>query len=212
MENIYENKRETVEEVNLWTTIWTAPRKAVRAGINGGKMQFAMYLAIIAGIIRFLDKAVSEYLGDTLPFLVVLIMALGVGTLLGFFSWWIMSGVSTLVGKWLRGTGTYKEMKIAIGISYIPFVVSGILYIFDLLFLRTALFKDVDLSVFQALWILFSASVSVVLSVWSFVVLVKAVAEAHRFSAWRGLATVILPSLVFTLGLVALFTSFLLFV
>ena len=40
------------------------------------------------------------------------------------------------------------------------------------------------------------AFVSIVIGIWSFVISIKTMAEAHQFSSWRGLATILAPTLV----------------
>ena len=196
MENTYENEPAPMEEMNPWTLVWTAPRKAVRSAITNNKTQLAFILAMIFGITSFFDRAIGRNLGDTFPFLLVLVMTLVGGAIGGLLGWWILSGISFFIGKWLGGTGTYEEMKIAVGISYIPVALTGVLYVLDLLILRTSLFKDVEVSVFQALWLLFSASIGVVFSFWSIFIVIKGVAEAHRFSSWKALLTLVLPFVI----------------
>lgn len=39
-------------------------------------------------------------------------------------------------------------------------------------------------------------AIQLVMALWSFILLVKTTAEVHRFSAWRGLATVLIPGIV----------------
>lgn len=196
MVNTYESKQDMIEEVNLWSTIWIAPRKAIRSAIDYDKKKLSMMLIVIVGIINFLDRAIGQNLGDSIPFLLILVLALVGGTIAGFIGWWILSGLATFIGKWLGGVGTYEEMKIAVGISYIPIAFSGVLYIFDVLFLGQSLFMNVEVSVFQVIWLLFSSSIGVVLSCWSMFILIKGVAEAHRFSSWKSLLTLILPFII----------------
>ena len=196
MENTYENNPTPMEEVNPWTLVWTAPRKAVRSAITHNKSQLAFYLAIIFGITSFFDRAIGNNLGDTFPFWLVLIMTLIGGAIGGLIGWWVLSGLAFFIGKWVGGVGTYEEMKIAVGVSYIPVAITGVLYILDMLILRASLFKDVEISLFQGLWLLFSASIGVVFSFWSIFIVIKGVAEAHRFSSWKALLTLVLPFII----------------
>lgn len=193
MGNIYGNQPEEVSEVNVWKAIWSRPRKAMRTAINQNKMQLAMLLTIVTGIVNSLDRAINEELGEKMPFLLILVTAIIVGALGAFIGWWILSGLTTWIGKWFGGKGTYKEMKIVVGISNIPIALAGVLYIFDILFLGQSLFMDVDISIMQFFWVLFSASVGFVASGWSLFLLIKGIAEAHRFSSWKALFTVLIP-------------------
>lgn len=204
MKNIYENTAEPTDVVNPWTAIWITPRKAVRSAITHNKTQLAFILAMIYGIASLFDQAIGDNFGDSMPFLLVLVIILIGGAISGLIGWWILSGLSTLVGGWLGGVGTYEEMKIAVGISNIPVALTTVLYIFDLLFLRTALFQDVEVSVFQGIWLLFSASLGTVFSFWSIFILIKGVAEAHRFSSWKAILTLVLPTIILIVAAVIL--------
>lgn len=77
--------------------------------------------------------------------------------------------------------------------------------VLDVLFLGEKLFIDAVLSPFQIGWLLLSAFFVFILAVWSFFLMIKAVAEAYQFSSWKGLLTLIIPAaviLVLVLGIV----------
>lgn len=196
MENTYEKEQDSAKALNPWISIWTSPKKIIRSAINGEKTKLVYILVIIAGILRALDGAVADNMGDSIPFATILLISLFGGAVIGIVGWWILSGLMTFLGKWVGGVGSYEEMKIAVGISYIPLAFSACLYVLDLVILKRALFMDVSLSVFQALWLLFSAVITFVLSVWAIIILIKGIAEVHRFSSWKGLLTFILPSIL----------------
>src|SRR5690606_13211011 len=109
------------------------------------------------------------------------------GAIVGMLSWLIWSAINYYVGKLLKGKGTIQEMNTAMAISFIPLAVSGIFCLLDVIFLRDALFVEAYLSPFQIGWLLVSAFFVFILSVWSLFLMIKAVAEVHRFSSWKGL-------------------------
>lgn len=196
MENVSENHSATGHVVNPWTSIWIKPRATVRSAISNKPMRFAIILASIAGVTQLLDRAMNKNLGDSMSTMAILLLAILAGPILGLIGWWISSGVAYIVGKWVGGIGSFEEMKMAVGLSSIPIVVSVGLYLLDLLFLGDALFMDVEVSMFQFLWLLFSVICSAVLSVWSIVILIKGIAEVHLFSSWKAVLTLIIPFVI----------------
>ncbi|MCG7334541.1 YIP1 family protein [Sporosarcina sp. ACRSM] len=185
------------EDLNVWTSIWIRPRETVRYAIDNKSMKFALILVLISGVFDVLNGASQNNTGDVIPISVILLLAVVLGPFLGWIGWWIGAGIATFVGKWFGGIGKFEELKMAFAISYIPIIIGAILWIPDLLILGEALFiEDIDISAGKWLWLIFSGFIGVVLGIWSFIITIKAIAEAHRFSAWRGLLTVIIPSVV----------------
>ncbi|MEI3613874.1 Yip1 family protein [Pseudogracilibacillus sp. SO30301A] len=190
------NVDEKGEKLNPWLTIWYAPRATMRSAINYRNSKLLIFLAIMAGITEFFDRAISDNLGVHMNFWVVLLMIIVVGGIIGIISWFIWSAINYYVGKLLKGKGTYDEMRVAMAISFIPFAISVIFCFLDVLFLREKLFTNAVLSPFQIGWLLLSAFFVFILAVWSFFLMIKAVAEAHQFSSWKGLLTLIIPAAV----------------
>ncbi|MFC5587652.1 YIP1 family protein [Sporosarcina soli] len=190
------------EDLNVWTSVWIRPRETVRYAIDNKSMRFALILVLISGVFDVLNGASQNNTGDVLPVPLILILAVVLGPLLGWIGWWIGAGIATFVGKWFGGIGEFEELKMAFAISYIPFILGGILWIPDLLILGEAVFiEDVDISAGKWIWLIFSGFIGIVLGIWSFIITIKAIAEAHRFSAWRGLLTVIIPSVLIVIVL-----------
>ena len=114
------------------------------------------------------------------------------GMIIAIPGWFIGSAVSTIVGQYLGGTGDFRDLRVAtawggVGIVVLSIIAPAI----------NGLQRPGEPS---ALACLFSAVVLVVLP-WTVVLMVAAVAEAHEFSKWRAVVTVVAPMLV--LGLLA---------
>ena len=200
------------EELNLWMSIWTKPREAVRYAIDQKSMKFAIILALIAGVFNMLNGASSNNLGDTMSIPYIFVLAFVVGPTLGWISWWISAGLAKMVGTWLGGTGRFVELKMAFAVSYIPLILVGVLWIPDLLILGKMLFvENFYISLGQQIWLFVSGIINIVVGVWIFVITIMAIAEAHRFSAWRGFWTIVIPSVFVITVLLLLFLPFIIF-
>ncbi len=195
------------EKLNPWISIWISPRKTVRYAIDNNMMKFALILALVAGVFDSLNVASQNNIGDVMSVPMILVLAVVLGPMIGLIGWWIGAGIATIFGSWLSGTGTFADLKMAYAISYIPIILVGLLWIPDLLVLGESLFiEDLDISAGKLIWPFFSGFIGIVVGIWSFIITVKAIAEAHRFSAWRGLLTVIIPSvLIFVVLYIFLF-------
>ncbi|WP_342511838.1 Yip1 family protein [Sporosarcina sp. FSL K6-1522] len=197
------------KDLNVWTSIWIKPRETVRYALNHKTMKFAVILALITGVFDMLNGAVQNNLGDTMSITTIFVLAILLGPILGVIGWWIAAGIATIVGLWFGGTGTFTDLKMAFAISYIPIILGGVLWIPDVLILGEALFmENFDISVGSSIWLFISGFFSIVLGVWSFIITVKAIAEAHKFSAWRGLWTVLIPATLVILVLFIIFLPF----
>ncbi|AOV07091.1 Yip1 family protein [Sporosarcina ureilytica] len=194
MKSMYHDESELKNEVNPWTAIWYSPRAAIRSFIENQRTMIACVLAILTGVTNVLNKAMDDNIGEHMAIPAILLLAFIGGAIAGLIGWFFLSGMMLLIGKLFGGKATFKEMSMGIAAAYIPLALSIILYVLDLLFLGEKLFMDVQLSTFQVLWILLSGFIALILSIWSIFLTVKAVAEAHRFSSWKGLLTVIIPS------------------
>lgn len=184
------------EKLNPWLTIWYKPRATFRSAINYKNMNLLVFLAIMAGVTETFDRAIAENMGEHMSTLMVFLFIIILGAIVGMLSWLIWSAINYYVGKLLKGKGTIQEMNTAMAISFIPLAVSGIFCLLDVVFLRDALFVEAYLSPFQIGWLFVSAFFVFILSVWSLFLMIKAVAEVHRFSSWKGLLTLLIPTAV----------------
>lgn len=193
------------EQRNLWKSIWLEPRETVRYAIDHKTMKYAIMLVLIASLFDMLNVMTQKTM-PTSSFILWVIVLIPIFALIG---WWIGAGIATMVGKWFGGTGRFAELKMAYAISYIPVILVGLLWIPDLLILGESLFSD-DLSVsgWRVIWQFFSGFVGVVIGIWSFIITVMAVAEAHRISGWRGFWTVVIPSAFIVIVVLIFFLPF----
>ncbi|MBE1556110.1 Yip1 family protein [Sporosarcina limicola] len=185
------------EKMNPWLSVWVKPRKTMRYVIETKSMQYMLIVVLISGVIDILDKASNKNLGDSFALPLIILMALVLGPLFGWIGWWTSSGISYWVGKWFGGQGSFDDLRMAFAVSYIPLVLLGVFWIFDILIVGAALFTEApEVPYSQIVWLIIRSIISVIVGIWSTVILINTVAEAHRFSAWKAFATIILPVVV----------------
>jgi hypothetical protein len=203
---------EASEGINPWLTIWVQPRKTIRFMIENSKFGWVFLLVCLAGISNVLDIASNANMVDKVSTSTVGIVLIGIfiGAILGLVVWSLSSLLYWSIGKLFKGTGTLREIMTASAWAFIPIVLSLILWIPDLQILGDGAFSAIPSAItpFEGIVIIFSAIVELVFSIWYVVILVKAIAEAHQFSAWKSVGTVFIPG--FTIFFLMVFSIFIL--
>ncbi|MEF7566128.1 Yip1 family protein [Bacillus infantis] len=193
-------------------SIWTAPRETIRHQMKHSKFGWLFLLAALAGISYFLDSASTGNLADKANASAggIVLIGLFAGPVLGLISWVFFSAVYFGIGKLFGGESTFKEMLYAVAWSNIPIIASLLLWIPDLGIMGDGAFSQYlsDVNGFGVIIILFTSFLEIVLTVWYAVILVKGVAAAHQFSAWKGLGVIIVPGLfVLLLAILLVFVT-----
>lgn len=162
-----------------WLTIWFYPRLSVRSAIERKYMDLAIYLAILAGIAVIFRLRMFTQIGADMPILSNLIVISLIGVIVGLVCWFVDAAIIFGIGKLLKGRARFYELLIALGVSLIPIASSVVICILDIFIVGEKLFAPGTL---KSSWLLFSNSVTVVLTVWSLALVVCAVVEAFKHS------------------------------
>ncbi|MCM3637522.1 YIP1 family protein [Sporosarcina luteola] len=183
--------------VNPWTSVWLHPRQTVQYVMDYKNGSFVLMIAAITGVIHFLDQATGNELFENWNIAAVLLVALLAGPVIGVIGLYIASGIYHAFSLMLGGLGTFEETRRAFTVSSIIIVIGGLIWIPDLLILGQGNFSsDYDFSIGQLGWSMISLIVNFIVGIWSLIVLIAAIAEVHRFSAWKATLAVILPILI----------------
>lgn len=176
------------ESKNPWVDIWKNPRETMRSILNTNPYRWIIWLALISGLLTaltwigylWIQYPEKENYRQTL-FLVSLII---VGCILSLFHLYFGSWLLQVVGNWLKGQGNYTQVKSAVGWANYPFIIVGILNLLGLATLKYPLLSFMISLVYLAFF------------VWAIVIYLNLLSEAHRFSIWRALATILIASAI----------------
>ncbi|RCW44922.1 YIP1 family protein [Paenibacillus prosopidis] len=203
IENHYEPpyKRDP-EGLAPWLSVWVRTRETIRQFLDSSNPASNMIvIALLAGIVNALNQASSKgYLDDSSIGALIFVVIAG-GMIGGLVSLYFLSFILKWTGSWLGGAGTSAELRVAVtrGIN-VPVIMVGILWIPELLLFGQELFTTemprVDASPILTGLYYFFLGIEVILSVWSIIIALKAIGEAHRFSAWKALWSVIIPGII----------------
>ncbi|MCM3711001.1 Yip1 family protein [Sporosarcina luteola] len=184
-------------QLNPWTSVWLHPRKTVQYVMEYKTGSFVLMIAALTGIIHFLDQATGNDLFKNWNIAAVLLVALLAGPVIGVIGLYIASGIYHAFSLMLGGLGTFEETRRAFTVSSIIIIVGGLIWIPDLLILGQGNFSsDYDFSIGQLGWSMISLIVNFTVGIWSLIVLIAAIAEVHRFSAWKAALAVFLPIII----------------
>jgi hypothetical protein len=181
-------------------SVWTDPRLAVRQGARTDAARLVIAVASLAGVLDGLQNfAVGRSLKPHWGAFAVL-FALVLGPLLGLLQFAIGGALIAVVGRMLGGAGDSSDVRVALACSRIPELVALPFWIPVIAVHGVEMFEmdqpyPLALAVFMGL--------QGALLVWSWVLRVIAVAEAHDFSCWRAFFTMVLAWLVPILAFVA---------
>lgn len=189
-----------------WLTIWISPRQTIRRIVDTNAEYGVIPLAVLSGIQQVLDRASKQGWGDNQSLIVVLIFALVGGVLSGIVGVYLNGALYQWTGSWLGGQATTKEVRCAAAWSSIADI-ALLIFVLPLIgvFGRNWFTSSADwLSPTQAgVLLAFLGTIGLVSFCWKVFLFAKCLAEVHRFSAWKGLATAVLGMAVIVVPVVA---------
>ena len=175
-----------------WLSIWIWPRKTIRQIVDADPRYGVTLLAILAGFGQALDEASSGDMGDTLSLPAIFVLCAILGPIGGLISLYFAAALWRWTGSWLGGKASSQEVRAAIAWSSVPNIWAMLLWVPYLAICREEMFTSAmprtEASLLLLLLLLGLGLVEIVISLWAFIVLLKCLAEVHRFSAWRALA------------------------
>lgn len=189
--------------LNPFLSVWLHPKQTARYVIEQKSLFYVIMLIIfgyIAGAFSgFLDTALYPDFSYIWIFLIAIILS----PILGIIVMFITTGIVFLVGKLLKGTGSFWDVFKASSLSSIPSIFTGPVYILWMFASPESFFFVNELSAIAVI----GTILIITISIWSIVILVAAIAEAHQFSIIRSIITLIILTIllfIFIFGLIAI--------
>lgn len=199
------------QNLNPWFSIWVRPRQTIRKIIDNNSKNMVILLAILGGISQTLGKASSKNLGDDYPLSIIFFIALFIGSIGGVSGLYIVSALLKWTGKWIGGQGSYDDIITANAWSNVPFIGALILWVPQLALFGQEMFTSNTPIIDSNPILLFTyvgfGIIGIIIAIWGFIIWLKCLGEAQRFSAWKALVNLLLPGLIiilpfFVIGLI----------
>ena len=201
----------SLEPINPWIGIVTQPRATIRYILDSGKWNniwaiyaiiFAMMIPIM--ILSMLMQPPSQQLPpgmDQSVFYGIMVgMAIGmvvIGYPIGMLIIYLYSYLFKVAGGWLDGVGTTSDLRIAFTWSYVASLYLNIIMIipYGLIAYSNYTTDSAD-PARQIIMSLIVMAISLPVTIIYMIIASKCIGETHRFSAWRGLGTILLAGLI----------------
>lgn len=193
---VREDRIRKEHDVNPFTDIWLRTRDTVRFVIEHKSAKYIILLIIFTGFASGLIGLMNTRSADSAPWVNLFQVLIGgpIGSAFGYF---IGAAVLVVVGRLFKGTATYEEMFRALVTAQIPQIWLLPLLIIWALAAPETFFAD-RMDVEGDPIVVIMSIVMAVVSIWTFVIVCKAVGEAHRVSSWRGFFIVLIPAFIIT--------------
>lgn len=182
-----------------WLAILVRPRRTIRAILDTNPKLHVHKLAILAGFDLGLSAASETFRVDR-SLLTILALSLTAGAFKGIVALYIFGWALVLTGSWFGGRGTSVELRTAVAWSagvlgasmlvlWLPMLV-----IFGRKLFMTGSGESSD-PVFAAAQSVF-ATIAILVGVWQFIIALVSVSEAHQFSKWRALGSIVVGAVL----------------
>lgn len=204
MENYTETPKEERPKLNPFLAVWMHPKQAARYMINKKSIGFAILVLSIGYIGSLMSGLIDSELFPNLSPWILALLCVIFAPIAGIIGTAFSALISWLFGKLFKGTGTYSDLFKGLSLTAIPFIVLIPLY---LIWLITSPDSLLDPNFIGSLpWIFWpTILVTIVVSIWSFVISVGVVAEAHQISNWMAFFTIFIPGIILFVVLFVLF-------
>lgn len=190
--------------INPWLQIWMKPRETMRAIVKTDPKYRFYLLSGIYGFTLLLQLAQNISLGDTVSLTAIFSGAVVLSVLMGILGITIMSGLLYWTGGWIGGNASYVDVRAAVAWSNVPNIVNIVIWLVligvfgNRLFLHT--FAETPFIGTELTVVFFAFVLQTVISVWGFIIALKALGEVQGFSAWKALLNVLIPFFMVTIG------------
>jgi hypothetical protein len=164
--------------------MWVQPRRTLRTLLQLKPTYGLLWLVTVYALQRALFFAHYWSLGLTLPLYVILPLSLVLSPFLGLAWLYTCGWILHATGHWFQGKASAATLRTAYAWSKIPAEISLLMWVILILLYPSDAFIPDGHGPSSSL----VHSVSSILSVWSFVLLVQLVREVQHFSLLRALA------------------------
>lgn len=195
------------EKLIPWIRIYFSPRVVVRRGLaeREKNKRYLIGLVYLFGVCFILVQAFFRTLGDHIDITWILASSVMFGFPIGLVLWLMYSGIFYWIGRLLGGCGEWEELRIATAWAFIPYVSRLIIGLPQILLFGQELFKSytvqIELNLLLLLLYVFFMILNIIFVLWFFFVLFVSIAEAHQFTIWQGMGTVLIGMTLLFFGL-----------
>jgi hypothetical protein len=197
-------------DINPWSAIWLKPRETIQKIVNFNPKYCFVFLAAVYGFNMLMQLMQSLSLGKEFSLTGIFVVAVILAPFLGMLSLCVSAFLLQWTGKWIGGKGNYLSIRASLAWANVPNIINIVLWFILVGYFKKAVFMETfgqtpfpgnEIYLVTSIFIL-----QTVLSVWSFIILIKGLGQVQGFSAWKGLFNVLIP--FFMLGIAVWLVSY----
>ncbi len=175
------------ENISPWSTIWLHPKLTMRHILDNFPTRFNHLFIIGGAFTHVVAYSISWY-----SWWLTAVVWVCLSIFAGLFVLYIVGGLLKWTGSWLKGQGSYQDVRAAIAWSQIPVL---IFFIVEMIILTIVGGDGGNL---------FYATVLFLLSLWAVIIFLCCLAEAHKFSFLKALVSYIVSGVIIIAAVVIL--------
>lgn len=187
-----------IDEDNLLKKIWLEPTATLSYILQNCPQKNVLLFLVIGGILRVINRASMRDMGDDFSTITILGIALIVGGLFGWMSYYVYAWALSVTGKWLDGKTLPTTFRTILAWSLVPSICTLFLLVPEVIIFGDDLFKSVPenhFPYFDTIFLSFAVA-EFVLGIWTLVILVQGIKLVQEFSTGRAILNLLLPGLV----------------
>jgi hypothetical protein len=185
---------------NPWLSIWTAPRHTIRKIITTDPKYGFLLLSAVYGLPIAFNLAQNLSVTAMLPLWAIVVGSLILCTFIGMIGISITAWLLQVTGRWINGKGKFQTVRAAVTWAQVPNFVTILMWAILLGVFGSQVmgkeFTQTQFNGFQAGIVFLVFLVQTIISIWSFIILLKALGEVQGFSAWKALLNVLIPFVI----------------
>ncbi len=210
MADFHETSRERLK-MNPFLSIWLHPKQTTRYMIEEKSIGFAILLMSIGYLgVTLTDLIDSKFSIDWSPWLIAIFCVI-LAPITGIIATAVSALIAWLFGKIFKGTGTYSQLFKGLSLTSIPFIVLIPFYLIWL-FTSPESLMNPDFAGPYPWFFWIAILLTLVVVIWSVVITVGIIAEAHQIAIWMAFLTLLIPTIILgILFIILIITLFLVF-
>lgn len=180
----------------VFLEMWTKPRKTIEKLMDINNRYGFVSLCFFYGFVQAIHFSQILSLSSAFDLWKIMLLVLVFSIPLGVAYFYVSAFMFYWIGKLIGGKGSFYDIRCAISWSNVTQVVSTGLIVMMLAAFQNDFFSkqfvDQTFENWPLVFVIIFLVGEVILSIWTFVIFVGAIAAAHRFSIWMSLLNQVL--------------------
>lgn len=186
--------------MNIFSTIWTQPRQAMRTILDEKSLLLPLLILVLGSIGAMLSSLYGSSDTANVSTIFLVLFAIIGGPIFYLISNTIFAFLVMLLGKWLfKGTATFIDIFKVMAISYLPYIAAIPVFGIWLVLNPDSLVSTDNTGL---LGLLVMILLTITMSIFMFIFNIVGVSEAHQFSKWKAFFTILIPGIIFIILIV----------